>query len=128
MSVEAPKATREMSEAEHRIAPNHRIAVARESHTTALRELAIVAFAHELENPIHQLNRVIPLEHSLRNPGSVQLQAPYPPTTRKRLRGQPREPADEFDSKILPQRRPAPGSGSRVRVAPFESAAEAFAG
>jgi hypothetical protein len=71
-----------MAKAEHRIAPNHRIAVARESHTTVLRELAIATFARKFENPIRQLNRVIPLEHSLRNPGLVQLQAPYLPITR----------------------------------------------
>ena len=108
MSVEAPKATREMSEAEHRIAPNHRIAVARKSHTTVLRKVAVATLARELENPIHQLDRVIPLEHSLRNPGPVQLQAPYLPITRNRLRGQPREPANEFNSETRPRNPPSP--------------------
>ena len=107
ISVEASKAARNMSKAEHRIAPNHRIAVARESHTTVLRKLAIATFARKFENPIRQLNRVIPLEHSLRNPGPVQLQAPYLPITRNRLREQPREPANEFNSETRPRTPPS---------------------
>ncbi len=82
MSVEAPKATRKMPKAEHRIASHHRIAVARESNTTVLHKLTIAAFARKFENPIHQLNRVIPLEQNLRNLSPVQLQAPHPRNTR----------------------------------------------
>jgi hypothetical protein len=76
MRIEAPKATRKMSEAEHRIAPNHRIAVTRKSHTTVLREFAIVTLGRKLENPVDQLHRVIPLERRLRNPRPVQLRKP----------------------------------------------------
>jgi hypothetical protein len=71
-----------MPEAEHRITSHHRIAVARESHTTILHKFAIATFARKFENPIHQLNRVIPLEQNLRNPSPVQLQALRPPITR----------------------------------------------
>ena len=65
MCIEATKAARQMSEAEHRTASNHRIAMPRESRTTIFRELAILTLGRERENPIDQLHRIITLERSL---------------------------------------------------------------
>jgi hypothetical protein len=65
-----------MPEAKHRIAPNHRVAMTREPQTTILHELAIPTLTRKFKNPIHQLHRVIPIEHQLRNPNRVQFQAP----------------------------------------------------
>jgi hypothetical protein len=74
LRIEATKATREVPKAKQRISANHRVAVPRESHAAVLREIAVIAFARKFENPIHQLDRVIPLEHSLRNLGPNQPQ------------------------------------------------------
>jgi hypothetical protein len=65
--VEATEAAREMPEAEQRVATDHRIAMARESQTTILSEFAITTLTREFEDPIHQLNRVIPFECQFRN-------------------------------------------------------------
>jgi hypothetical protein len=60
--VEATEAASEMPETEQRVATDHRIAMARESQTTIFSEFAIATLTREFEDPIHQLNRVIPLE------------------------------------------------------------------
>jgi hypothetical protein len=72
MDIEPTKTSREVTEAEHRVASNHRIAVTRESRTAVFREFSIAALGREFENPVHQLDRVIPLERGLRNPSFVQ--------------------------------------------------------